>query len=233
MNNNSEQITISLPYNKHHFKYSDQDKSELIIKMNKYQSDLKYSTNKHNKNLKELSSRKKKYSNIHMEDLSKEKKLEIASKINNEISDNNNDNIIKYSEMCINSDKLRRYLYDFELDNYTPFDKMDVYSIILSSVQSSNLYRWTELKEVLNGIHPSNCWKYGYYTNANCDWIKESHTYSEYDMPTAFIYYTLSNLRFIDKTQWNPQMPKITKYPKSKDITINKLFVHFCKNISN
>jgi hypothetical protein len=46
-----------------------------------------------------------------------------------------------------------------ELDGYTPFDKMDVYSILLSAVQNSQIYRWTELKEVMNGIHPSNCWK--------------------------------------------------------------------------
>ncbi len=116
-----------------------------------------------------------------------------------------------------------------ELDNYTPFDKLDVYSIIISAVQESKLYRWTELKEVLNGIHPLNCWKYGYYTNSNCDWIKESKTFPEYDMPTAFIYYTLSNLRFIDNTQWNPQMPKYKKYPKSEKITINKLYNHFGK----
>lgn len=115
-----------------------------------------------------------------------------------------------------------------ELDDYSPFCKMDVYSIISNSVQNSNLYRWTELKEVLNGIHPNNCWKYGYYTKG-CYWVNDSENLPEYDMPTAFIYYTLSNLKFIETKYWNVKMPMVTKYPKSKDITIKTLFESFVK----
>lgn len=117
-----------------------------------------------------------------------------------------------------------------ELDNYTPFDKMDVYSIIINSVQNCNQYRWTELKEVLNGIHPSNCWKFGYYVKENESWARKDTKIHEYDMPTAFIYYVLSNLRFIDKDKWEPQMPKVTKYPKNDNITINSLYEHFVVN---
>jgi hypothetical protein len=117
-----------------------------------------------------------------------------------------------------------------ELDNYTPFDKMDVYSIIISATQNSQLYRWTELKEVLNGIHPKNCWKYGYYTKDNADWTNTpKEQLPEYDMMTAFIYYVLSNLRFIDKSQWNSSMPKVTKYPRASNITINSLYESFVK----
>jgi len=117
-----------------------------------------------------------------------------------------------------------------ELDNYSPFDKMDVYSIIISATQNSQLYRWTELKEVLNGIHPGNCWKYGYYTKDNASWTTTpKEQLPEYDMPTAFIYYVLSNLRFIDKTQWNPSIPKVTKYPKADHITIKSLYESFVK----
>lgn len=114
-----------------------------------------------------------------------------------------------------------------ELDNYSPFDKMDVYSIILSSVQESKIYRWTELKEVLNGIHPNNCWKYGYYTTQNKDWAGKNTKIHEYDMPTAFIYYTISNLRFLDSNSWNSKMPKVTKFPKADNISIRSLFEHF------
>ena len=33
-----------------------------------------------------------------------------------------------------------------ELDNYTPFTKIDIYSIIATAFQESNIYRITELK---------------------------------------------------------------------------------------
>lgn len=116
-----------------------------------------------------------------------------------------------------------------ELDGFQPFNKWDVYSIILTAVQKSNIYRWTDLTEVLMGIHPNNCWKFGYYTKENEGWAGNDTIIHEYDMPTAFIYYTLSNLRFMENSLWNPSMPKVTKYPKGEHITINKLYEHFGK----
>jgi hypothetical protein len=116
-----------------------------------------------------------------------------------------------------------------KLDNYTPFSKMDVYSIILSAVQESNIYHWTELKEVLNGIHPANCWKFGYYTKECQNWANKDTVIHEYDLPTAFILYTLSNLRFMDSSLWNPKMPMVSKYPKGEHITIDSLYEHFGK----
>lgn len=119
-----------------------------------------------------------------------------------------------------------------ELDGYTPFTKYDVYSILLSNVQSSNLYRWTELKEVMNGIHPHNCWKVGYYTKENTPFGKKDKDYDklpEYDIVTAFVYYTLSNLRNLDNTQWYVKMPQVHKYPRAKDVTINQLYKQFGK----
>lgn len=101
-----------------------------------------------------------------------------------------------------------------ELDGLTTFNKDDVYSVVASAVQSSDIYRWTELTEVLNGIHPKNCWKYGYQ-------------FTEYDMRLAFIYYTLSNLRFLDNKQWEVKTPQITKYPRGKNITTKKLIEVF------
>lgn len=115
-----------------------------------------------------------------------------------------------------------------EFDNYTPFTNMDVYSILLNSVQRSNLYRWTELREVLNGIHPKNCWKFGYYTKDNYFWTnKPESELPNYDMPTAFIYYVLSNLRFLEKSDWIVVTPKLTKYPKGKGISIRKVYETF------
>lgn len=111
-----------------------------------------------------------------------------------------------------------------ELDNYTPFDKMDCYSIILTNVQNSGIYRWTELKEIMNGVHPNNCWKYGYYVEENKDWANKNTKINKYDLPTAFIYYTLSNLRFMENNQWKPVIPKFNKYPKNKEITFKKVY---------
>ena len=117
-----------------------------------------------------------------------------------------------------------------ELDDYSPFTNADVYSIIIDSVQNSKLYRWTDLTEVLNGIHPNNCWKHGYYVKDNAFWSNKSiEELPIYDMPTAFIYYVLSNLRFISNTEWIVKTPKVTKYPKSNDITIRELYENFCK----
>lgn len=117
-----------------------------------------------------------------------------------------------------------------ELDGFSPFDKIDVYSIILSAVQKSNIYRWTELREVLNGIHPSNCWKTGYYCKENHQWSNRPiENLPDYDMVTAFVYYTLSNLRFIDRDKWTVAMPKVTKFPRANHITINDLYKHFCQ----
>lgn len=115
-----------------------------------------------------------------------------------------------------------------EFDNYTPFTKMDVYSIIVTAFQESNIYRITELK---NGIHPDNCWKYGYYCKENLSWAGKDTKIHEYDMPTAFIYYVMSNLRLLDNKHWNPQMPKVTKYPKANHITIKALNEHFNKQL--
>jgi hypothetical protein len=120
-----------------------------------------------------------------------------------------------------------------ELDDYTPFSNNDIYSIITSAVQNfQGVERWTELKQVLFGIHPSECWKYGYYTKENQTWASKNTKIHDYDMPTAFIYYVLSNLRFMENKYWDVRMPKVTKYPKNPEITINSLYKHFCNGSS-
>jgi hypothetical protein len=103
-----------------------------------------------------------------------------------------------------------------KLDDYSPFTKYDVYSIILNRFQESKIYRITDLREVLNGIHPDNCWKFGY-------------RYSEYKLEDATIYYILSNLRDLDNKNWTPKTPKYSKHPKSKHITVRNVYEHFVK----
>jgi len=115
-----------------------------------------------------------------------------------------------------------------KLDDYDPHNYVDVYVIILNATYESELYRWTDLKEVLIGIHPTECWKYGYYTK-HCKWSfgKQVEELPEYDMPTAFIYYVLRNLRNIPTQEWNPEMPKVSRYPKNPEISIRQLYDMF------
>jgi hypothetical protein len=119
-----------------------------------------------------------------------------------------------------------------ELDNYSPFSKMDVYNIIVSSFQDSELYRITDLKEVLTGIHPSNCWKYGYYTNS-CNWVKGFESLPEYDMSTAFIHYVISSLRFLKTEDFKFATPKYKLYPKNPDISLKKVIEMFNKPLKS
>lgn len=117
-----------------------------------------------------------------------------------------------------------------ELDGYAPYDKMDIYNILLSATQNSDICHWTELKKVLNAIHPQNCWKYGYFVKDNAGWAsKPASELPEYDMPTAFVYYVLSNLRFMERTNWESAMPKVTKYPKNPNIPIRTYYEFFCR----
>jgi hypothetical protein len=116
-----------------------------------------------------------------------------------------------------------------ELDNYTPFTRKDVYNILLGHVQECD-FRWCELREVMIGIHPNECWKYGYYTKDNFySFVSKTEKLPEYDMPIAFVYYVLSNLRNLDKNQWENKIPKWTKYPKNPKLTIKDLIEMFNK----
>jgi hypothetical protein len=112
-----------------------------------------------------------------------------------------------------------------ELDGYTPFTNNDIYYILTGAWERFDIQQ-SKLREVLIGIHPSECWKIGYYTKG-CTWGTNPEKYPEYDMPTAFTYYVLSSLRFIDNTRWNPITPKYTKLKRPSNISINKVFTHF------
>lgn len=113
------------------------------------------------------------------------------------------------------------------LDDYTPFTKSDVYTIIAISLEKAEFdYRFNDLRQVLDGIHPLNCWKYGYYTNT-CDWVKDYKSLPEYDMPTAFIYYVIYGLKFIPGVNYEFAIPKYKLYPKPKDIPLQRVIEHF------
>lgn len=107
------------------------------------------------------------------------------------------------------------------LDGYTPFTNSDVYSIIINAFDNFE-YRATELKQMLSGIHPEECWKYGYYTNT-CTWINDYDNLPFYKMEDAIIHYILSTLRTLDKEHWIKVIPKYKKYPKPQNLSLKKV----------
>jgi len=114
-----------------------------------------------------------------------------------------------------------------KLDDYVPNDKSDILSIVINAfekfdIQSSNL------REVLFGISPTECWKVGYYVKGH-KWVKDADKLPEYDLHTAIIYYVLSHLRFIDNEQWVVKTPKYSKYPKNPEIQTKRIIECFNK----
>lgn len=120
-----------------------------------------------------------------------------------------------------------------KLDNYTPFTDIDVYRILLSSLEEfihPNL-GWVKVSSILYGIHPIVCWKYGYYVEGtDMDFVPKNKKLEQYDMQKAFVYYLLNNLRYLEKEYWNVKIPAWKLYPKHPDRTINNLYNCFVKN---
>jgi len=116
-----------------------------------------------------------------------------------------------------------------KLDNYTPFTKSDVFSIITSNFENFDV-RQSNLKEFLIGVHPSECWKYGYYVKQNHNWSNKTESeLPDYDLITASIYYILSTLRFIDNKQWIFKVPKYKLYKRNPEISIKTVIEVFNK----
>ena len=113
------------------------------------------------------------------------------------------------------------------LDDYTPYSNSDVYSILLKKFDNFDIQA-SQLREVLFGLTPQECWKVGYYTKDHT-WGDGSNNTKEYDMPTAFIYYVLSTLRFIDNKQWIPTTPKYSKHPKNPILETKRIIKQFNK----
>lgn len=119
-----------------------------------------------------------------------------------------------------------------KLDDYTPFDRDDVYNIIVSRFSEFDSHEST-LRNVLFAISENNCWKVGYYTKGNAEWCKTpKEELPDYDMPTAFIYYVLSTFRFMPRDKWVVATPKYKKYPKNPLIPLKKVIDNFKKDFA-
>lgn len=114
-----------------------------------------------------------------------------------------------------------------ELDSYTPFTNGDVFSILVNNVEKFDYCKF-ELRQILTGIHPKECWKVCYYTNEHT-WIKDFEKQPKYDYETAVVYYILSTLQFLETAKWKPITPKFTKYPKNPELTTKQIIEQFNK----
>lgn len=114
-----------------------------------------------------------------------------------------------------------------KLDDYTPFDRGDVYNIIVSRFSEFD-HPQANLRNVLFSISENNCWKVGYYTKGNAQWSsKPKEELSDYDMQTAVIYHILSTLRFIDRTYCKTAIPKYKLYPRHPERTLKDVIEIF------
>jgi len=111
-----------------------------------------------------------------------------------------------------------------KFDGYAPYSDTDIYSILIDNVQDLDVH-WMSLLSILENINPSNCWKFGYSQFSS----NPKEDLPDYNHRTAFVYYVLSNLRFIDSEQWNVVTPKGSKYPIGKGITVRKIYKLFVK----
>jgi hypothetical protein len=116
-----------------------------------------------------------------------------------------------------------------KIDDYTPFDRGDVYNIIVSRFSEFDSHE-TNLRNVLFSISENNCWKVGYYTKGNVEWSsRPKEELPDYDMQTAVIYHILSTLRFIEVTKYNLVVPKYKKYPKHPERTLKDVIEVFSR----
>ena len=117
-----------------------------------------------------------------------------------------------------------------QYDDYSPFTNNDVFGIISHRFQESGIYRITDLTEVLNGISPYNCWKYGYVVEESKQWFDKDAIVQKYDIQTAFIYYVLSSLSTLSNENWIKKVPKYSKItPRPKNIELKTIIKNFKK----
>lgn len=121
-----------------------------------------------------------------------------------------------------------------ELDGYNPQNKMDIYNIIINSFETlPDHIHWKKFNSVIIGISPNNLQYIGYKCKEYaCKNTHEQESLPSYHPAEAFVYYVISNLKFLDTQYWNPKMPRVTKYPRNPDVTIfqlNKSFGHLYK----
>lgn len=86
-----------------------------------------------------------------------------------------------------------------EADQYTPFDRMDIISIVHRNVCRINKKNVEDFVfAMIQEIHPNNCWKFGYYTEDH-QWENNKGCTVKYDYETAILYYYKSIVNMSDR----------------------------------
>lgn len=79
-------------------------------------------------------------------------------------------------------------------DDYMPSNQIDILNIIIRNVTPLFHQKTPELvMELVEGISPHNCWKYGFY-HKGCTWVKDYDTLPLYEYKEAVLYFYLSTL---------------------------------------
>lgn len=99
------------------------------------------------------------------------------------------------------------------LDDYTPFSKNDVLSILIRNYQE---YSKKELIDIISTIHPDNVWKVSYPGD------------KEWDLYDAVVYYILSYFRFLNNNEWEIKTPNYRgKLKRNPDIEVKTIIKYF------
>ena len=89
------------------------------------------------------------------------------------------------------------------LDDYTPFSKKDVFTILITEFENSIMFDG-RLGKFLTEIHPDNAWMY----------LKRNE---EYDYITVIVKRILSKLSMSPKEMYERKIPKYTKTRRKPD----------------
>jgi len=83
-------------------------------------------------------------------------------------------------------------------DDYQPETHGDVLYIVINNMTEYFKKDTTAFAmELIDAIHPFNCWKIGYFTKDH-NWVKGSNDII-YDHQTAVLYFYMSKIKFLDK----------------------------------
>jgi len=123
----------------------------------------------------------------------------------------------------------------FEGDSLAQVKNRVAYILIGKLGELSNKEPKEMMQNLYEGIHPNNCWKFGYYTK-NYTFLRRQEEIDkdpEYDFDEAVVRYCLSNFFLVETDEWNPIRPNINVLPYKDGITEEKIDKHFNKHIIN
>lgn len=130
-------------------------------------------------------------------------------------------------------DIFRDLRFALNLDGYSGdhFSNDDIVYMLLSECDQIKKTSF-KTSEIYFKIRPRETYLYGYIHNQSPDYFKRPTEYKDYDFNLAIIYYILSKLRFLNKSEWvidvGPIYGKgLGKPYRIKKSEIEEIFGHF------